>query len=187
MTALLHAVDQARAARSQLAEFARFVAARTGRSFADYQALHAFSVEEVSSFWGLFLEWSGLIVSGDTQPVCRGDGVEEARFFPRLTLSWAENLLAERGAEGENAVALIACDETGARGELTRAELRRRVRAIAAALEAQGLTAGDRVAAIARNTAETVVACLAVTSLGASWSSVSSGVPIEIMGTSVIP
>jgi acetoacetyl-CoA synthetase len=179
LTALLHAVDQARAARSQLTEFARFVAARTGRSFADYQALHAFSVEEVSSFWGLFLEWSGLIVSGDTQPVCRGDGVEEARFFPRLTLSWAENLLAERGPEGENAAALIACDETGARGELTRAELRRRVRAIAAALEAQGLTAGDRVAAIARNTAETVVACLAVTSLGASWSSVSPDLEAE--------
>lgn len=95
-----------------------------------------------------------------------GDAVETARFFPGLRLSWTENLLAPRPAEEESGPALIACDETGGRGEITRLELRRRVRAVAAALEARGLKEGDHVVAVARNTAETIVACLAVTSLG---------------------
>jgi len=108
-----------------------------------------------------------------------GDAVETARFFPGLRLSWTENLLAPRPAEEESGPALIACDETGGRGEITRLELRRRVRAVAAALEARGLKEGDHVVAVARNTAETIVACLAVTSLGATWSSVGPEMGID--------
>lgn len=177
---LLHAPDPARAARSQLTSFAAFVAARTGRALATYSALHAFSISELRAFWRLFLEWSGVFASGAHEPVCVGDAVETARFFPGLRLSWAENLLAPRSAAEERAIALVACDETGHREELTRAGLRRRVRAAAAALEARGLREGDRVVAVARNTAETLVACLAATSLGATWSSVGPEMGVDV-------
>lgn len=169
---LLHPPDPARAGRSQLTSFARFLGQRAGRWFASYASLHAFSVSELRTFWRLFLEWNGTLASGDREPVCDGDAVETARFFPGLRLSWTENLLAPRSAEEEDAPAVVACDETGAREEITRGDLRRRVRAVAAALEAHGLREGDRVVAVARNTADTIVACLAVTSLGATWSSV---------------
>jgi acetoacetyl-CoA synthetase len=172
MKELLHPVDPGRRDRSQLSSFARFVTGRTGRPFADYAELHAFSTDELERFWALFLEWSGVRASGDREPACVGSGVEATRFFPALRLSWAENVLAERAPEDERAPALVACDETGARTEVSRAELRARVRAVAAALEARGLREGDRVGAVVRNTLETVVACLAVTSLGATWSSV---------------
>jgi acetoacetyl-CoA synthetase len=72
----------------------------------------------------------------------------------------------------ETAVALVGRDETGARVELRWRDLRVRVRTLAAALGRRGLGEGDCVAAVVRNTVDTVVTCLAVTSLGALWSSV---------------
>jgi acetoacetyl-CoA synthetase len=177
--AVLHPPDPARRERAQLTDFAHFAAARTGKRFADFAELHAFSTTDLERFWALFLEWSGALVSGAPQPVCTSADVETARFFPALRLSWTENLLAVRSLDEENAVAIVACDETGARTQVTRAELRRQVRAVAAGLEARGLREGDRVAAVARNTLETVVACLAVTSLGATWSSVAPDMGLE--------
>ena len=179
MTEPLHPVDVGRADRSQLSDFARFVAAKAGRRFDDYAALHAFSISELEAFWASFLEWTGALVSGERQPVCVGTEVETARFFPGLRLSWAENVLMHRSLAEEGAVALVGCDETGARSQLSRGELRRRVRAVAAALASRGLREGDRVAAVVRNTCETVVACLAVTSLGASWSSVAPDMGLD--------
>jgi acetoacetyl-CoA synthetase len=175
----IHRAERGLAPRSQLSQFAQFVTQRSGNRFDDYASFHAFSVSELELFWALFLEWSGARVSGETEPVCDGSGIEGTRFFPRLRLSWAENLLAERSPEEERAAAIVGCDETGARAELTRADLRRRVRAIAAGLEARGLGPGDRVVAIARNTIDSIVACLAVTSLGATWSSIAPDMGLD--------
>jgi acetoacetyl-CoA synthetase len=133
--------------------------------------LHAFSTREYAKFWTLFVQWSEVIVEGDPEPACAGEGVADTRFFPRLRVSWAENALAPRSPADEEAFAVVSVDETGARCEVSRARLRQRVRALAAELEAMGLREGDRVAAVARNTIDTLVACLAATSLGATWSS----------------
>ena len=168
-----------RAARSQLSDFARFAAGRTGLGLETYAELHAFSVGRFREFWALLLEWSGLLWEGAPDQACRGDAVETARFFPELRLSWPENLLAVREPAEELAPAVIARDETGARLELTRAQLRIRVRAAAAALAARGVGSGDRVVAVARNTAEPLIACLAATSLGASWSSVAPDMGLD--------
>jgi acetoacetyl-CoA synthetase len=179
MTELLHRAQPERAARSQLTDFARFVTSGTGREFLDYDSLHRFSTTEVALFWSMFLEWSGILKTGELHPACVGAGVEGTRFFPAIRLSWAENVLVPRAPAEEAAVAIVACDETGARAEVSRAALRRRVRAVAAALEARGIREGDRVAAVARNTIEAIVACLAVTSLGATWSSLAPDMGLE--------
>jgi acetoacetyl-CoA synthetase len=179
LTEVLHAADPSRKARSQLSAFARFASDRTGRRLESYAELHAFSVEDVGAFWTLFLEWSKVRWDGSLLPACEGLGVEGTRFFPGIRLSWAENLLVPGGTETEAAPAIIARDESGHRLELSRVELRARVRAIAAALAARGLKAGDRVVAVARNTAEPIVACLAATSVGASWSSVAPDMGLD--------
>jgi acetoacetyl-CoA synthetase len=171
MTEPLFKCDRGTGAASQLADFARFVERQTGLKFADYAALHAFSIERVDRFWALFLAWSGALVEGQPDPVCTGSDILEARFFPGLRTSWPENLLAEREPAEEESVAVVSVDETGVRTAITRADLRRRVRATAAGFEAMGLREGDAVAAVVRNTLDTLVACLAVTSLGATWSS----------------
>jgi acetoacetyl-CoA synthetase len=175
----LHRPDKAVAEASELSAFARFVGRRTGLAFDDYRALHAFSTQDIDRFWALFLEWSAPLATGDRNRVRVGSGVRESRFFPDLQLSWPENLLADRGVGEEDAVALVAVDESGARAEVTRASLRQRVRSVAAGLAGLGVREGDRVAALVCNAIDTVVACLAVTSLGASWSSLAPDMGLQ--------
>ncbi|MBM4394783.1 MAG: acetoacetate--CoA ligase [Deltaproteobacteria bacterium] len=165
--------DPAVAARSGLAAFQAWCGERTGRNRPDWQAFQRWSVASFRDFWALFLEWSGLAFGGDPSEVCRGDAVETATFFPDLRLSYAENLLRPLPGAGDGAEAVRFADEAGAREVLARGELRRRVRAVAEGLRRLGLREGDRVVAIARNDAAGNVACLAATSLGAAWSSVS--------------
>jgi acetoacetyl-CoA synthetase len=66
--------------------------------------------------------------------------------------------------------ALIARNEKGAHRELSWPELRRQVASVALHLKAQGLQAGDRVAAYLPNIPEAMIAFLAVASLGGIWS-----------------
>jgi acetoacetyl-CoA synthetase len=157
--------------------FARYVAEELGREVNDYAALHAFSIDDIGAFWTCFMGWSGIRRSGEWHPACDGTEVEQARFFPHVRLSWAENVLCAK-TEGASA-AVIARDETGGRSELTWRDLRSRVHALAAALERRGLGEGDRVVAMVRNTIDTVVACLAVTSIGAVWASVAPDMGVD--------
>jgi len=158
-------------ARSNLTAFSRFCEEATGRSLPDYRSLFAFSIAESARFWELFLRWAAPYVEGEAVPACVGTECETAQFFPNLRLSYPENLLRPRRPEDDARPAITALDEAGHRVSLTRAELRARVRRLAQALETLGVGEGDRVVAMARNTATSIVACLATTSLGAIWSS----------------
>ena len=97
------------------------------------------------------------------------DKMPGARWFPEAKLNFAENLLRHK----DNKIALIFRGENGARQQLTYAELYSRVAAFAAGLRQQGITKGDRVAAMMPNCIETIIGMLATTSLGAIWSSCS--------------
>jgi len=131
----------------------------------DYSNLQQFSIRDYRRFWATFLEVSDLLTEGLAEPVCVGDDVETARFFPDLSLNYAENLLA--GDDGRAAV--IGCYDGGTTS-LSRTELRLRVRQAAAGLADLGVESGDHVVAIAYNTVEAVVACLATAALGATFS-----------------
>ena len=156
---------------SQMTAFARFIATREGTAALDGPALHSFSVEHFRTFWKLFVEWSRLPVAGSLEPVCEGDSIETARFFPELRLNYTACLL--RPIAGDDAPALTACNEAGNVERFTRGELRERVLAVASRLRALGVVPGDRVVAIARNDADAVIACLATVAIGGVWSSVS--------------
>ena len=92
-----------------------------------------------------------------------------ARFFPDASLSVVENFLQQSGS-GE---ALVAINEAGNRHSRTWDDLRRRVAAIASALEQYGVVAGDRVVAWLPNAIEVVEVMLGAASLGAVFSSAS--------------
>jgi acetoacetyl-CoA synthetase len=154
------------ALESQLDDFVRYCAQATERSFPDQAALHAFSVQDQRAFWLLLLDWSQLAVEGSPKPVCTSDVCEEATFFPELRLSYAEALLAG----DPDAPAIVAHHANAPPDRLTRGELRERVLATAAYLRARGVAPGDRVAAVAGNNAEAVVAALACAALGATFS-----------------
>lgn len=171
MTDLIYVPDVARTENCAMAQFSRFVEARAGLEFGGYDDLHRYSVREAARFWPLLLEWLDLDVTGSTSPALTGSAVEEAVFFPGLRLNYAANLLRSHEAGDDARLALVCWDEDGRAERITRGELTRRVLWLASELQSAGVGVGTRVAAIARNTADAVVACLASTALGAIWCS----------------
>ena len=148
----------------------RFCEERTGRPFTDHAAFHAFSVTEYRQFWRLFLDWSGLLYEGTPEPACTDDSCERATFFPGVRLSYAENLLRiDTPHEGER-LAVVAHGDARPTERLTRRELRSRVRVLAAELHRLGVSPGERVVAVAPNTAATIVGALAAAAIGATFS-----------------
>lgn len=175
------------AGASAMAAFMRFAAGRLERPITDYPDLHAVALEEPAAFWPLLLEFSGLLVEGPAAPAIAGSGVEHAVFFPGLSLNYAENLLRPDLPGGDDAIVLVACDEAGAREAVRRGELRRRVLGLARYLRGTGLRAGDRVVAIARNSTESVIACLATAAVGAVWSSVAPDLAADAVRDRFLP
>lgn len=93
-------------------------------------------------------------------------------FFPGSTLNFAENLLYPATNPDPNSPAIIAATEN-TRETVTWQDLRDRVRLCAAAMHEAGLREGERVAGYLANHANTVIAMLAATSIGALWTGVS--------------
>jgi len=168
--------DPERAASTAMAQFATWV--RDHRSApvpdaADYAALHTWSVEDLEGFWSAVVEFLGVRFHDAPTAVLGARGMPGAEWFPGATLNYAENALAERpGAAGDDP-ALVFAREDGLTRTVSRAELRDLVRRARAGLVALGVGRGDRVVALAPNSVETLVAFLAVASLGAIWSSCS--------------
>ncbi|WP_151703522.1 acetoacetate--CoA ligase [Nitrincola alkalilacustris] len=135
-----------------------------------YDDLYRWSVDQHETFWNSFWDYSGIIASnkGD-QVLLDGDKMPGATWFPQARLNFAENLLRYR----DDRPALVFRGETNYRVELSYAQLYTRVAQLASALRKQGITKGDRVSGFMPNIADTVVAMLATTSIGAVWSSCS--------------
>jgi acetoacetyl-CoA synthetase len=103
------------------------------------------------------------------------DRLPGAVWFRGAQLNYAQQAMRHADeAEAAGHPAIVWCDEAGlARGELQQmrwSELRRQVASLAGHLKRLGVQRGDRVAAYLPNTAATVVAFLAVASVGAVWS-----------------
>jgi len=135
-----------------------------------YDDLYRWSVDQHETFWNSFWDYSGIIASnkGD-QVLLDGDKMPGATWFPQARLNFAENLLRYR----DDRPALVFRGETDYRTELSYAQLYTRVAQLASALRKLGITKGDRVSGFMPNIADTVVAMLATTSIGAVWSSCS--------------
>ena len=159
-----------RAAASRIDVFRRSVATDQAE-VVDTVALHRWSVEHPENFWQKL--WSAADVIGDPGPVAyEPGGVRTARFFPQSSVSYAENALAHRDGAGDEAI--VAITEAGDRRSYTWTQLRAEVAALAAALAADGVQPGDRVAAYMPHVAETIIAFLAANAIGATFTSTSS-------------
>ena len=98
-----------------------------------------------------------------------GDRMPGAQFFPDAKINFAENLMKAPGS-GD---AMIFRGEDKVAYRLTWDELNALVSRLQQALQAAGVGEGDRVAAMLPNLPETIALMLAVTSLGAIFSSCS--------------
>ncbi len=183
-----------RARATRLAEFAAsvgfdlFAASESASESAGYDALHAWSVAQPDAFWRAVWSYCGGVGDLGDAPFCAGrDKAEpssarpEGRcapgvgltFFADARLNLAENYLAPRPGVASSDTALVFVGENGLRRTLTWAQLRAEVAATAAALRADGVGVGDRVAAMLPNGPEAAVLLLAAASIGAVFSSVS--------------
>jgi acetoacetyl-CoA synthetase len=160
-------------ARSQMAEFRRWLASRRGVVVADYDALWRWSVADLAGFWGAFAEFAGVRFHAAPQRVLTDESMPGAQWFPGVTLNYAEHALAPGPGKGDDDLAVIFRREDGARDQLSFGLLRQRVAAARSALASLGVHRGDRVVALVPNSADTLVAILATASLGAIWSSCS--------------
>ena len=157
-----------RVADAALTDFMQSLRSR-GIDAAGYQDLWQWSVDHPADFWAAVFEFTGVIAERGAAVLSDGHLMPGARWFEDTRLNFAENLLRHRGAEP----AMIFTDERGTRREISRDQLYGEVARIAAGLRAAGVGPGDRVAAFMPNVPETVIAMLAATSLGATWSSCS--------------
>jgi acetoacetyl-CoA synthetase len=158
-----------RAAAAQIFTVMDQVNARFGTRLKTYRDLHAWSVEHRAEFWDLVWDYCGVIGEKGARKLIDGDKMPGAQFFPDARLNFAENLLRKSGT----GTAMVFRGEDKVSYRLSWDELRALVSRAQQALQAAGVTAGDRVAAMLPNLPESVALMLAVTSLGAIWSSCS--------------
>ncbi len=142
---------------------------RHGRRFADYSELWQWSVDELEDFWADIWEFCGVRASKPYERVLASHEMPGTSWFEGAELNYAENvLLADRDPQ---AVAIVHTSELRPLRELTWGELSICVAEAAGGLRALGVVPGDRVVAYMPNILETVIAFLAVSSIGAVWSS----------------
>ena len=153
---------------SGMMQFMAYFNAREGLACQDYRELHAASIERRGAFWSAI--WDFCDVIGDKGTVALADDtMPGAAFFPDARLNFAENLL--RPSVNDAAIVFRAEDKVERR--MSRAELLHLVSRAQQWLVDRGVREGDRVAAMLPNLPEAVALMLAVTSLGAIWSSCS--------------
>jgi acetoacetyl-CoA synthetase len=159
-----------RVASARLTAFTRFAEERTGRRFADYAQLWAWSTTELDEFWQAVWDFFDVRSSAPHSAVLESGTMPGARWFPGARLNLAEHVLRN---ERPGTPALLFADETSGLRELPWEELAGQVRAVATHLRSRGIGVGDRVVAYLPNTLQAMVAMLATASIGAIWASVS--------------
>ncbi len=138
--------------------------------FDNYDDLYQWSIDESAAFWEALCEFCDVrFDTPATTILSRPDNIMDAGWFAGSQLNYAAHLLRH---EGDRA-AIIFFGENGVRRELSFDQLRQAVADVAAGLQRSGVVKGDRVAGFLPNCPEAIIAMLATTSLGATWSSCS--------------
>ncbi|KAK9899512.1 acetoacetyl-CoA synthase [Cystobasidium minutum MCA 4210] len=176
---------------SNMDSFRRFVNKQYNLNFqeGDYWALHQWSIdtpETINDFYNAVWDHGGVIGEKGAQPLIDAtvEMHETSNMARNARLNWAENaLLSHSSARSKTKLAIIGCKEphpqaspdqrieSGFLRSLTYDQLYTEVAQAASALRKLGVKPGDRVAALTPNNPEAVVMVLAVSSLGATWSS----------------
>ena len=139
--------------------------------FDSYDALWQWSVSDLDAFWQSIWGYFELRSPTPHTAVLQANVMPGAKWFPGAQVNLAQQVMRHvQPAGAAGLMALISRNERGNHRELGWPELQRQVASLALHLKAQGLKPGDRVAAYLPNIPETIVAFLAVVSIGGVWS-----------------
>ena len=156
--------------KTNMFRFMNFINETYKQNFNEYATLYNWSIENISDFWAAFWEFADIVHSKPYDQVI--DDVSKmpgAKWFSGAELNFAENLLRYR----DDRVALIFKGEGQPSTRLTYAQLYDEVARLAKSLRDLRIQPGDRVVGFMPNMPESIIAMLAATSIGATWSSCS--------------
>ncbi|MBV7300582.1 acetoacetate--CoA ligase [Enterovibrio paralichthyis] len=166
--------DAKRLANANLTAFIHEVNREYALNLDGYDQLYNWSVAESEHFWDSLWRFAGVVGDRGERVIARSPSApnKESRWFPDARINFAENVMRWAATRAdEDAIVFSGEDETAT--HLTWRELEHQVSCIAAYLKACGIEKGDVVAGYLPNIAETVIAMLATSSLGAIWTSTS--------------
>ncbi len=151
---------------ANLTQFMTLVNEKYAARVHSYSQLYRWSVEKVPDFWSAVWQYAGIISSHPYDKVVEDlSKFPGAKWFPGARLNFAQNLLRYN----DECLGLVSRSEGGVRSRLTYSDLNREVGRVSAWFREMGVRAGDRVAGYLPNIAETAIAMLAATSVGAVW------------------
>jgi len=165
--------DPETVARANVTALAASVAA------ADYAALHRWSVDHRAAFWGAVIDRLGIVFRTPPQVVLDdAAGVEEPRWLAGAELNIVESCFT--AAAEAPAVVYRA---NGRRHTVSYAQLQRDVGRAANGLRVAGVQSGERIAIAMPMTYDSVVAYLAVVSIGGVVVSIADSFAAEEIAT----
>ncbi len=159
----------------QIRLYQNWLQSKRGLSFDGYDALWRWSVTDLETFWQTIWDYFDLQSPTPHTAVLQSHTMPGAQWFTGAQVNYVQQVLRHvEPAHAAGLPAIISHNEgslaSGTPRALSWPELRRQVASLALHLQAQGVQAGDRVAAYLPNTPETAVAFLACASIGAIWS-----------------
>ena len=170
MAKLLWKPSEEQIKNSNMYRFMNVINEKYHQNFSEFEPLYQWSIENIADFWENFWEFADIIASKPyEQAIDDLAKMPGARWFSGARLNFAQNLLRFR----DDKAALIFKGEGQQSTKMTYAELYDEVARLAKSLKSAGVQAGDRVVGFMPNMPATIVAMLAATSLGATWSSCS--------------
>ena len=153
--------------RARITHYMNWLQRQRGLSFDDYDHLWRWSVTDLPAFWASIWDYFDVRASVPYDRVLVEARMPGAVWFPGARLNYVDQVFRD---VSRSQPAIVFRDEGGNRVDVSWNDLKRRVASLAATLRSVGVCRGDRVVAYMPNVPETVIAFLAVASLGAVWS-----------------
>jgi acetoacetyl-CoA synthetase len=163
---LLWQPSQSQIEQTNIVRYMQWLAAHEYGSFESYEDLWAWSVRDLPAFWESIWKFCDVDASRGYRNVLGNAHMPGAVWFEGARLNFAEHLFRHASSQRP---AILWRSESEQR-EVSWDELSAQTAAFAIGLKNMGVGPGDRVVAVMPNVPETVIAFLAVASIGAIWS-----------------
>ena len=147
---------------SSLFHFKSIAEEQSGKRFARYADLHAWSVETRELFWPLVWDFCGVVGNPGSVVLQPGKRMVDEVWFPEGQVSFRKSILNRR----DDAIALVEYQEDRRVREYSYAQLSDYVDTLAASLASYGVAPGDRVALVLQNGIDAIAFSLASASIG---------------------
>ena len=156
--------------KTNIYKLKQYINKKYSLDISNYNQLHKWSIQNIDLFWEVMWEKLDIVFSKKYTSVIENENsMLESNWFLNSRLNFSENLLKIKS----NSIAIEFINEQGKHKKISYKELYLQVSKVAHSFRNLGLEKGDRVAALMPNIPETVISMLAVSSIGAIWSSCS--------------